>query len=266
MRANLYSKTAQFYDPVLNTRNPALAEDIDFYKKIIPPRSRVLEIGCGTGRVAVELYRHGCSITGVDLSEAMLAEFDKKLRTDPEMRSRITLHLADMTTYDLETIFDWVIFPFRVFQSLKEDKERRACLLATRRHMGADSRAVISMFDPSPQALASWGKKGVVDFDIELPGSKQRLRRIQNQISHDEKAQVIISEHIYQVYDDRGVLEEYPDRLELGYLYPGQAGELFSSSGFFIEHVYGDYDFQPLQQGVTKEQIYILRRAAEETG
>jgi SAM-dependent methyltransferase len=259
MQANTYSKTAQFYDLVLNMHNSPVAEDIEFYKKIIPPKSRVLEIGCGTGRVAIELYRHGCFITGVDLSEAMLAEFDKKLRLFPDMRSRITLHLADMTTFDLKITFDWVIFPFRVFQALKEAGERRACLLTVRRHMGANSRAVITMFNPIPDVLASWGKKGILDFDLELPGSKRRLRRIQNQISHDAKAQIFTTEHIYQVYDDQGVLEEYPDHLELGYLYPEQAEELFVSSGFFIEHVYADYSFQPLEQDVKKEQIYILR-------
>jgi len=263
MQANTYSKTAQFYDVALNIGNPAIAEDVDFYKQIIPPGSRVLEIGCGTGRVSIELYRHGCFVAGVDLSEAMLAEFEKKLRASPDMGSRISLHLADMTAFDLGTVFDWVILPFRVFQALKEDGERRVCLQALRRHMGLKSRAVITMFNPIPDVLAAWGKKGMIDFEVELPGSKRRLRRIQNQIGHDPKAQTISVEHIYQVYDDQGVLEEYPDRLELGYLYPEQAGELFVSSGFSIEGVYADYSFQPLEPDVKREQIYILRSTAE---
>ena len=262
MRENTYSKTAQFYDLALNMNAPAVTEDIDFYKQIIPPGSRVLEVGCGTGRVSIELYRHGCFVTGVDLSDAMLAEFEKKLRANPDMGSRISLHLADMKTFDLGTAFDWIIFPFRVFQALKEDGERRACLQAVRRHMGSTSRAVITMFNPIPDVLAAWGKKGMLDFDFELPGSKRRLRRIQNQIGHDPKAQIIVVEHIYQVCDDQGVLEEHPDHLELGYLYPEQAGELFVSSGFSIEGVYADYSFQPLEPDVKKEQIYILRSAA----
>lgn len=263
MQTNLYANTAQFYDLVVNTQNPAVAADIDFYKKIIQPKSRVLEIGCGTGRVAIELYRHGCFITGMDLSKSMLAEFDKKLRAFPNMQTHITLCLADMTAFDLETIFDWVIFPFRVFQALKGDGQRRACLLATRRHMREKSRVILSMFNPSPDILAAWGQKEIIDFDIELPESKRRLRRIQNQIGHNVKAQVITTEHKYQVYDNQGVLEEYSDHLELGYLYPEQANELFESSGFLIEQVYGDYSFQPLQQNIKKEQIYILRISAK---
>ena len=88
------------------------------------------------------------------------------------------------------------------------------------------------------------------------------IGRIQNQIEHDPKTQTIVVEHIYQVIDDQGVSEEYPDRLELGYLYPKQANQLFSSNGFFIEQIYGDYDFQPLQTDIKKEQIYILKKLA----
>ncbi len=189
----------------------------------------------------------------------MLAEFDKKLRSDPVMQSRITLHRGDMTAFNLETTFDWIILPFRVFQALQNDYQRCACLLALRRHMRPNSRAVLSMFNPKPEILALWGQKGMIDFDIEIPNSSNRLRRIQNQISHDARTQVIITEHLYQVYNDSGVLEEYPDRLELGYLYPEQASNLFTTCGFFVEEAYGDYSFQPLQSDIKKEQIYILR-------
>jgi SAM-dependent methyltransferase len=260
MQTNRYLYTAQFYD-LLSTRN-AVNVDIAFYKQIIKPQSHVLEIGCGTGRVAIELYQHGCFITGIDISNPMLTEFRKKLRTSPDMQSRIKLHLCDMTTFDLGMTFDWLIFPGRVFQALTLEKQRRACLLATHFHMGAESRAVISMFDPAPEIMASWGEKGIVDFDIELLDSNRRLRRIQNLIEHDTSAQIIKTEYIFQVYDDNGVLEEYPDRLELGYLFPDQANELFCSSGFIIEQVYGGYGFQPLRPDVKKEQIYILRTQA----
>ena len=261
MRSNLYAKSAQFYDLVLNASNPAIANDIDFYKRLIKPKTKVLDIGCGTGRVSIELYKHGCFITGIDLSEAMLSEFEKKLQQSPDMQAHINLHLADMTSFDLEKVYDWIIFPFRVFQGLKNDEQRRACLQATRHHMGVKSRAIISMFNPSPEILAMWGKKGIIDFEIDLPGTKRKLRRIQNQIDHDPKIQAIVVEHVYQIIDNQDVLEEYPDRLDLGYLYPEQASQLFISSGFVIDQIYGGYDFRPFQPEIKKEQIYILKIA-----
>jgi ubiquinone/menaquinone biosynthesis C-methylase UbiE len=258
MRANLFQQTAQFYD-LVNSRD-YVAADIPFYKRIIQPKSRVLEVGCGTGRVAIELAQHGCDVTGMDLSEWMLDEFRKKLARYSNLLGKVTLCQADMVSFDLGTRFDWIIFPFRVFQALTVNETRQRCLDSVRRHTDEETRVVITLFNPRMDILAAWGKKGIVNFEVELPNSTQRLRRIENQMPHDAEAQVIALEHIYQVYDSSGVVEEYVDRLELGYLFPEQAQKLFCDSGFVIEEVYGGYDFEPLTSDVRKEQIYILKR------
>lgn len=44
--------------------------------------TRLLEIGVGTGRIALPLARRGCRLTGVDISREMLAEFRRKLGAD----------------------------------------------------------------------------------------------------------------------------------------------------------------------------------------
>lgn len=258
MQVNLYQDTAQFYD--LGNARGDVAVDIPFYKAIIGPQSQVLEVGCGTGRVAIELAIHGCQVTGIDLSAQMLDEFRKKLVARPEVQDKITLYQADMTNFELGSSFDWIIFPFRVFQALITHEMWLACLSAVQRHMSERSQAVMTLFNPRSDILASWGKKGNVNFDVELPDSDKSVRRIENQILHDADAQVIVVEHLYQVYDPGGVVEEHLDRLELGYLFPDQAQELFRSSGFTIAHVYGSYDFEPLRADVKREQIYILRK------
>ena len=46
----------------------------------LPPGSRILDVGCGTGRHSVELARRGFKMTGVDISSQMLAEGEKTAR------------------------------------------------------------------------------------------------------------------------------------------------------------------------------------------
>jgi len=47
--------------------------EASFVASLLPPGAAVLDAGCGTGRVAVELARHGYQVVGVDLDEGMLA-------------------------------------------------------------------------------------------------------------------------------------------------------------------------------------------------
>ena len=97
MIPNLYEKTAGIYDIVLHKE--VLDDDLDFYRSLINPGQSVADIGCGTGRVSLELAKIGCQVTGVDLSESMLNEFQKKI---PEQYAdRIHLLCRDMKALDL---------------------------------------------------------------------------------------------------------------------------------------------------------------------
>jgi SAM-dependent methyltransferase len=64
--------------------------------------SSVLDAGCGTGRVAVELARHGIEVVGVDVDASMLA-------TARRLAPEVTWVEADLTTLDLGRTFDLVV-------------------------------------------------------------------------------------------------------------------------------------------------------------
>lgn len=65
------------------------------------PKS-VLDAGCGTGRVAVELARHGIEVVGVDPNGSMIA-------TARERGPALDFRVADMTSLDLDRTFDVVV-------------------------------------------------------------------------------------------------------------------------------------------------------------
>ena len=69
----------------------------------LAPGAAVLDIGCGTGRHAVELARRGFSVTGLDISSGMLAE-----ARVAAVGAGVKLELveADATTFDLGRAFD----------------------------------------------------------------------------------------------------------------------------------------------------------------
>jgi len=81
--------------------------------------SRVLELGCGTGRLTLPLAQAGHEVTGIDLSPAMLARARAKLGAQPSsVRDRVTLLEGDVSRIELSETpaFDLVVAPFRVLQ------------------------------------------------------------------------------------------------------------------------------------------------------
>jgi len=76
-------------------------QEVDFIidELRLPPSSRILDIGCGTGRHAVELARRGYKVTGVDISSGMLAKVEKAAIQSIHVTK---LHLV---TYLFETDF-----------------------------------------------------------------------------------------------------------------------------------------------------------------
>lgn len=68
--------------------------EADLVEHLVAPRSRILDAGCGTGRVAIELARRGHSCVGVDVSASMLA-------VARERAPEVQWHCQDLAELDL---------------------------------------------------------------------------------------------------------------------------------------------------------------------
>ncbi len=80
-----------FYD-VVTAADSRLEGDIAVYGKLAPAGGSVLELGCGTGRIAFALAGRGFSVTGVEIAPSMLAQAQaKRAALDPDTASRVVL-------------------------------------------------------------------------------------------------------------------------------------------------------------------------------
>ena len=73
-----FDRAAEFYDRTRTTSDESMARTIDLLGSELRGRGRVLEVGCGTGLLALPLHEAGIDVAGADLSRAMLGKLVEK--------------------------------------------------------------------------------------------------------------------------------------------------------------------------------------------
>ncbi len=127
------------YDPALydlvHTGTPG---DVAFYVRVTRGAERVLELGCGSGRVLVAMAEAGCSVTGLELDPGMLEGARARVAgAAPEVRGRIALARGDMSDFDLGARFDRIVVPFSGLYCLSTPEALASCMRCVRAHLTA---------------------------------------------------------------------------------------------------------------------------------
>ena len=89
------------------------------------PTGPVIELGAGSGRIAVELARHGHRVIALDAAPAMLAQAERRAR-GYGVEALLETVVGDLRDPPPLPPSDRVIAPFRTFMHLSGDEERRA--------------------------------------------------------------------------------------------------------------------------------------------
>ncbi len=119
--------------------------DVPFWRNLaVNAGGRVLELGCGTGRIALPLARAGVHVVGIDRSEAMLARARVRMRRS-RLAGRIDLVRGDIRHLPVapakgpasraarSAAFPLVMAPYGILQSLLRERDLEATLSEVRR-------------------------------------------------------------------------------------------------------------------------------------
>jgi SAM-dependent methyltransferase len=139
----------------------------------------VLELGIGTGRVAVPLARRGLRVHGIDLSEAMV----KKLKEKPE-GAVIDVTIGDFATANVAGKFTLAYLVCNTIMNLTTQDLQVACFRNVARHLEPEGCFVIEVGLPDLQRLPFGEKLRIFDFSDTHIGIDEYDVANQGLVSH----------------------------------------------------------------------------------
>lgn len=135
------AEVARDYDAAL-AGTPLLEVDLPFAERWLQPPGRLIDLGCGTGRLLISFAQRGYSCVGVDLSEAMLAQ--ARAKAD---RAGATVELVKANLVELDVLpaaaFDHAACLFSTFGLIRGRANRQRMLGHVRRIVRPGGRFVL---------------------------------------------------------------------------------------------------------------------------
>jgi len=247
-----YAAFARLYDLFYG----GVTDDVSMYRGFAERTGgRVLEIGVGTGRVAIPLAQAGCAVTGIDVAEAMLAIGREKAER-AGLTDRLTFVQADMRTFDLGARFDLVIVPINTFMHNLTLDDQLAALDGIKRHLAPHGLLIIDLFNPDPNLPDD---RRLVLHRVR-PGLRGQPILQFTTRSVDWEKQISAVMFIVDEPDERGFVRRSVFPFEMRFLFRNEVELLMRQTGFAIEAVYGSYDLGPFGEGA--EKMIVVARAS----
>ena len=200
----------------------------------------VLELGVGTGRLAIPLAQHGVRVTGIDTSEAMLA----RLRAKPGGESVIAT-IGDMTAPFGGGPFSVVFVAYNTLFAVDDDDELQRCLANVTDALRNGGRFVVEAFVPvAPEVAASVEVKTVTADRVVLSVSQFDP---QEQRAHGQ----------FVEFTEAGGVRLRPWAVR--YWTPQQLDEYAAAAGLIVENRYESWDRRAFT-GQSVRHVTIYRR------
>jgi SAM-dependent methyltransferase len=258
------SLSTQIYDALAARVIPGspVDGDIDFYRQLASETGGpILEVGCGTGRVAAALATDGFEVVGVDSSAPMLQLAEQRRDTLPAgVASRLDYRAADLATLDLGLDFALIVTPSRVFQFLLDTGAQRQALAALRSHLRPSGRLVLDLFDPRLDLVVPSPDVAEGVHEIVHPTSGNRVTWQRTSRNPDPANQLIVEDWTATEINASGeVVRTNTERLTLRWSLRSEMRLLFELAGLEVVADHGDFRGGPPVYGA--EQVWVLRHA-----
>jgi SAM-dependent methyltransferase len=199
----------------------------------------VLELGVGTGRVALPLAARGLQVHGIDASEAMV----ERLRAKPGGET-VRVTLGDFAEVPVTGTFRLVFVVFNTLFALPSQDDQVRCLARVAERLGDGGAFVVEAFVPDPARLAQRQELTVDDVGLDHVGLTATHR--------DPVAQRIDSQHVVLT---AGGVRLYP--VSIRYTWPSELDLMGRLAGLRLRERWAGWRREPFgADGTTHVSVY----------
>jgi SAM-dependent methyltransferase len=233
--------TAKSYDDDMATQfaPDVLGPTVDYLERLAAG-GPVLEFAIGTGRVGVPLVERGISVTGVELSEAMVTQLRRKVD-----EKTLPVFVGDMATARVVGDFSLVLLVFNSISNLRTQHEQVQCFRNAARHLRPGGCFVLELWVPAIQGMSQ--------------GSDAVAREVTDGFAafdtYDLATQACTSQ-TFSTQEDGSV------RHDLGhfrYLWPGECDLMAIIAGMALETRVSDWTGEPFTS-LSEKHVSVWRK------
>jgi SAM-dependent methyltransferase len=231
-----YDAIARLYDPW----SRGVIEDVSFYvEEAVASGGPVVELGVGTGRIAIPTAAAGIDVIGVDSSQGMLDVCAAEARR-AGVAGRLDLRQGDLREPPVAERVALVTCPFRAYLHLEDDDDRLRALRAAHTLLVPGGRLIFDVFAPGRDDVESTDGRWL-----------EREPGIYERADWDTAAQVL-------TLSVRG--REGESTMTLSWLEPARWQALLAEAAFDVEAVYGWFDRRAYTGG--EDTVFVAKRSS----
>ena len=234
-------RIAEIYDSLNQVFRADAPQAVEFLAPLAKGR-RVLELGIGTGRIALPLAERGIRMHGVDASPAMV----EKLRSKPA-GAEIPVEIGNFANLKIGGRFSLIYVVFNTFFGILTQEDQVQCFSRVAKRLTPDGAFVIEAFVPDLSRYDRAGRRTATPLISD--------ERTLIEVSHlNSAAQRVRSQHV--VIDDAGI-HRYP--VELRFAYPSELDLMARIAGMRLRERWGGWDRRPFtSESANHVSVYEL--------
>jgi SAM-dependent methyltransferase len=251
--SRIYNKTfAEYYDMRAELLTRSVDQELEFFRFVFDSSariqvSRILDVGCGTGRHYIPLMQEGYDVTGLDGSQNMLSVLKRKAK---EANVESCVLRKDMRDMDFASEFDAIICMNTVFLYLLKDKDILQALSAFHKALKPGGAAIIDIMNFL--SLLGGYKEDIVEI------YSQDGVKIERAVKHSvEDVPAVWNHHEFGVIEDNGETITYRELHRFRMLNYNEMCRFLHEAGFHEIRCFGEFVAREEVKTNSKRLIFV---------